>query len=80
MKNEYIILSELKLRYHFGDISVGGSITLKLTLKRNKMSRCGVGLTGWGEDTVAKSCEHGTESLGFIKQCGELDCLGDPWS
>jgi len=52
----------VKGRDHLGDLSVGRSIILKWILKKRGVRRCG------GEGPVTGSCEHGNESLGFLKE------------
>jgi hypothetical protein len=62
-----------KLRDHWEDLSVGGRITLRLTLRRGDIYRWGeLDSTGSRQFPVAGFCEHGNETSDPIKKAGYI--------
>jgi hypothetical protein len=57
-------LEDMKRRDHLKDLGVDGRIILEWILVRS----CDLDASRSGEGSVADSCEHGNELLGYIKR------------
>jgi hypothetical protein len=68
-------LGNLKRRHHSEDLGIDGRIILECIL--GKVGRCGMNVSGSGQELVAGSCEYDNERLGSIKGGIFLDYLSD---